>query len=128
MHALSLGVELLRARTGDSAAISARRGATAAGRGGGGAVIAMSYAAWLADFMGTGYDVPPVCLLEHTGIDEASLADPAAEISEDQHLILLRNARRLSGDPALGLELGIHRHISTPVSYTHLTLPTSDLV
>lgn len=113
MHALSLGVELLRARTGDSAAISARRGAAAAGRGGGGAVIAMSYAAWLADFMGTGYDVPPVCLLEHTGIDEASLADPAAEISEDQHLILLRNARRLSGDPALGLELGIHRHIST---------------
>lgn len=76
-------------------------------------MISMSYVAWLADFMRTSYGVAADRLLANTGIGEPGLANPAAEITEDQHVTLLRNARRLSHDPALGLELGIHRHIST---------------
>lgn len=77
------------------------------------AVISMNYAAWLADFVYASYGVVPIQLLEGTGIGEQNLANPAAEITEGQHVTLLRNAMRLSRDPALGLELGIHRHIST---------------
>ncbi|QDX81246.1 hypothetical protein B9N43_08330 [Denitratisoma sp. DHT3] len=75
-------------------------------------LVSMNYVAWLADFM-LAHDVSPAQLLAGTGIEERNLAEPAAEISDEQHVALLRNARRLSRDPALGLELGIHRHIST---------------
>lgn len=75
-------------------------------------MVSMNYIAWLADFMRT-YDVAPAQLLAGTGIEERNLAEPAAEITDGQHVALMRNARRLSRDPALGLELGIHRHIST---------------
>ncbi|MBK6289511.1 MAG: AraC family transcriptional regulator [Gammaproteobacteria bacterium] len=75
-------------------------------------MVSMSYVAWLADFMRV-YGTEPAQLLHGTGVDGLDLADPAAGISDSQHIVLLRNAMRLSGDPTLGLEMGYNRHIST---------------
>lgn len=72
----------------------------------------MSYVAWLADFL-RGRGVAPADLLAGTGIDEQHLADPAAAIDDAQHVALLRNARACCALPELGLEIGIHRHVST---------------
>ena len=75
-------------------------------------MVSMSYVAWLADFIRS-YGVSPRQLLDSTNIEERMLWEPAAEITDTQHIAILRNAIQSSNDPALGLELGIHRHIST---------------
>ncbi len=75
-------------------------------------LVSISYVAWLADFM-RAYGAEPAQLLTGTGMDDLDPVDPVTGISDNQHMLLLRNAMQLSRDPALGLEMGSKRHIST---------------
>jgi AraC-like DNA-binding protein len=79
-------------------------------------VVPMIYVEWLSDFMQT-YGIPRRELLKGTGLEGQAANDLSGGITESQHLILMRNALRLSGDPGLGLVLGFNRHISTLESY-----------
>jgi AraC-like DNA-binding protein len=79
-------------------------------------MISMSYLAWICEFMKS-YGVGRQRLLLGTGLEDSDPADLAGEMTEAQHLLLIRNAMQLSGDPGLGLAMGFNRHISTLQSY-----------
>lgn len=79
-------------------------------------MISMSYLAWVCEFMKS-YEVGRERLLLGTGLEDSDPADLAGEMTDAQHLLLVRNAMRLSGDPGLGLAMGFNRHISTLQSY-----------
>lgn len=64
-------------------------------------LVSISYVAWLADFM-RAYGAEPAQLLTGTGMDDLDPVDPVTGISDNQHMLLLRNAMQLSRDPALG--------------------------
>jgi len=52
--------------------------------------------------------------LRNTGIDPASLANPATEISIEQEMQLIRNLMAGLGNlPGLGLDVGLHYHLSS---------------
>lgn len=76
----------------------------------------MIYVEWLSDVMQT-YGIARRDLLQGTGLEGRAANDLSGGITESQHLILMRNALRLSADPGLGLVLGFNRHISTLESY-----------
>ena len=78
---------------------------------GGGAMVSMSYVAWMTEFM-TSCGVSRAALLQGTGLEDLDLSEPGS-ISDAQHICLLRNALQLSHEPALGLALGSNRPIST---------------
>lgn len=63
------------------------------------------------------YGVTRAQLLQGTGLEDRDPTDLSGGMTETQHLVLIRNALRLSADPALGLVLGFNRHISTLESY-----------
>lgn len=79
-------------------------------------MISMSYLAWVCEFMKS-YEVDRRRLLLGTGLEDSDPCDLAGEMTEAQHLLLIRNAMQLSGDPSLGLAMGFNRHISTLQSY-----------
>ena len=75
-------------------------------------MVSMSYVAWMAEFM-MSYGISRAALLKGTGLENRDFSDPGGGISDVQHICLLRNALRLSRDPALGLALGSNRPIAT---------------
>ena len=75
-------------------------------------MVSMSYVAWMAEFM-MSYGISRAALLKGTGLENRDFSDPGGGISEVQHICLLRNALKLSRDPALGLALGSNRPIAT---------------
>lgn len=79
-------------------------------------MIPSSYLAWICDFMQT-FGVSRQQLLLGTGLETEDPANMSGGITDTQHVLLIRNALRLSGDPGLGLALGFNRHISTLESY-----------
>ncbi len=79
-------------------------------------MVPMIYVEWLSDFMQT-YGVSRAELLKGTGLEGRAANDFSGGITDSQHLILMRNALRLSADPGLGLVHGFNRHISTLESY-----------
>lgn len=56
-------------------------------------------------------------LLAGTGLTGAALADPRAKLSVPMMIALLERARLLSGDPAIGLRIGLHTRATL---YGHL--------
>lgn len=79
-------------------------------------MIPMSYLAWVCEFMQS-YRVSRQQLLLGTGLESIDPTNFSGGITETQHLLLIRNALQLSGDPGLGLVLGFNRHVSTLESY-----------
>lgn len=78
-------------------------------------MVSMSYVAWMAEFM-MSYGISRASLLKGTGLENRDFSDPSGGILDAQHICLLRNALKLSRDPALGLALGINRPIATQSS------------
>lgn len=70
------------------------------------------YAALLADLLAE-RGVAPDALLSGTGIDADALRAIDGRLSARQYVALIRNARKLSGDPALAFHLGLQLKLST---------------
>lgn len=75
-------------------------------------MVSRDYVAWMAEFM-MSYGISRAALLKGSGLEDCDLTDPGGGVSDAQHICLIRNALRLSQDPALGLALGVNRPIST---------------
>lgn len=73
-------------------------------------IVPVQYAVNLIDVMKR-YDVTVEQLLHNTGIEKQFLDDLDGFLSQEQHLALITNARKLSQDPAVGLYLGMSRNI-----------------
>jgi AraC-like DNA-binding protein len=72
------------------------------------------------------WHVPASVLLADSGLDEESLRDPRLRIGIPAVVTLLERARALTGEPALGLYLGLQMHVSAHgyVGYAALSAST----
>lgn len=75
-------------------------------------MVSMTYVVWMTEFM-MSYGMSRSALLEGTGLSNRDFSDLDSRVTDDEHIRLIRNALRLSRDPALGLALGINRPIAT---------------
>lgn len=75
--------------------------------------VSASYALWLADFLEAEYGVPAVDLFRAAELSAAGLERADGLLSESAHRRLLTVALEQSGDPGLGLRLGLARHFTT---------------
>lgn len=75
-------------------------------------MVSMSYVVWMTEFM-MSYGMSRSALLEGTGLANRDFSDLGSRVTDAEHVCLIRNALRLSRDPALGLVLGINRPIAT---------------
>ncbi len=68
----------------------------------------------------------PVEMLENTGIREAVLRNPDASLTYIQFVSLIRNAIRLTGEPALGLHFGTRLKFTThgPMAQAAVSCPS----
>ena len=70
------------------------------------------YASLLADLLAE-RGVTAQALLQDTGIEPARLKAIEGRLSARQYMLLIRNARRLGNDPALGFHFGLQLKLST---------------
>lgn len=73
--------------------------------------VPASYARHLCKLLAR-WDVATDALLGEVGIDPAALTDPQARLSFDMWRRLLVRAREQSGEPALGIHVGLHLRVS----------------
>jgi len=89
--------------------------------------ISAAYAVWLMDFLQSTNEVAPAALLAEARLDPAALEPQGATITAAQHHRLLLAAKRLSGNPSLGLRLGAGRNFATFDRYGHALLSSATL-
>jgi AraC-like DNA-binding protein len=72
------------------------------------------------------WGIPAAELLSPLGLDEALLEDPRAALSREAWLALLDRARKLTGEPAIGVHLGLQMRISAFgfLGFTAMSAPT----
>lgn len=87
--------------------------------------IPIAYGRLILD-VATALGVPEIRLLSEQGISAELLADPEARLSVLQANSLLYRALRLSGNPALGYEIGLHSGLTTHgfIGYGLMSQPT----
>lgn len=70
--------------------------------------------------------IPSADLLSPLALDEARLEDPRAALSREAWLALLDRARKLTGEPAIGIHLGLQMRISAFgfLGFTAMSAPT----
>lgn len=73
------------------------------------------------------WDVAQVDLFAELGLDADALADPDARVSVRDFERLVTRARALTGEPALGLFLGLHMRVSAHgyLGFAAMTAPTA---
>lgn len=84
-----------------------------------------AYALQLIELMKR-WRIPADELLSPLGLDEARLEDPRAALSPETWLTLLDRARTLTGEPAIGIHLGLQMRISAfgYLGFTAMSAPT----
>jgi AraC-like DNA-binding protein len=87
--------------------------------------VPVGYGQLILDVAAT-HDVDPAALLEAADVPSALMADPNGRLSAVQSGALLLHAMELSGEPAIGYEIGLHSSLTSHglMGYGLLSSPT----